>query len=171
MVCFHRRYNLGDEHDYNSSHYANWDELEAAVTEEEDSVVVLPLFLYDHSGITMACGDSHFRAFDSQCWDHGRVGLILARREDVLKEFGKKRISKKMLKKVEEILLQEVETYDQYLTGDVWGFIIEDDEGEHLESCWGFFGHDYCEQEAQQALEYLQKQPVDSVFTIQAEER
>ncbi len=35
----------------------------------------------------------------------------------------------------------EVEVYDQYLRGDVWGFeVIED--GEVKDSCWGFFGFD-----------------------------
>ena len=53
---------------------------------------------------------------------------------------------------------QEVKTYDQYLTGDVWGYIIEDDSGEVLDSCWGFFGHDYCEEEAKAQLKYWEDQ-------------
>ena len=34
----------------------------------------------------------------------------------------------------------EVETYDDYLTGNVCGFVVEDDDGEHVDSCWGFYG-------------------------------
>jgi hypothetical protein len=34
-----------------------------------------------------------------------------------------------------------VQTYDDYLTGNVWGFIIEDEDEENGgDSCWGFIG-------------------------------
>jgi hypothetical protein len=148
MVCFHRRYTLGDEHDYEAADYEGWDEVVKAIQDEEKPVVVLPLYLYDHGGITMRTGSF------SCPWDSGQVGFIFARREDVLKEYGKKRISKKLRDEVTKRLEAEVKEYDQYLTGDVWGYIIEDDHGEELDSCWGFFGHDYCEEEAKAQLEY-----------------
>ena len=55
-----------------------------------------------------------------------------------------------MLAKVEEYLKNEVEIYDQYLTGDVYGFdlvkVSTCDEGheheESIDSCWGFYGSD-----------------------------
>ena len=37
-------------------------------------------------------------------------------------------------------LKNEVKAYDQYLTGDVYGLIVEDHHGEELDSCWGYFG-------------------------------
>lgn len=43
MACFHRRYNLGDRHDFKSP-----EELESFVA--RDSVIALPLYLYDHGG-------------------------------------------------------------------------------------------------------------------------
>ena len=158
MVCMHRRYDLGDKHPYRADQFSGWDELRKELEQEEGAVVILPLFLFDHSGITMSCSSSRFHMADSAGWDWGQVGFIYATKEDILKEFSKKRLSKKLLEKVEEILVNEVKTYDQYLTGDVWGYIIEDDDGEHLDSCWGFFGHDYCEQEAQEVVDYLEKQ-------------
>ena len=41
-----------------------------------------------------------------------------------------------------------VETWNQYLSGDVWGYIIEDGEGNEIDSCWGLYGSDYAEKEA-----------------------
>jgi hypothetical protein len=41
----------------------------------------------------------------------------------------------------------EVETYDQYLTGHVFGYIVENGEGEQLDSCWGYFGEAHCVEE------------------------
>lgn len=158
MVCMHGRYDLGDKHSYREDQFSGWDELRKELEQEEGAAVILPLFLFDHSGITMSCSSSRFRMADSAGWDWGQVGFIYATKEVILKEFSKKRLSKKLLEKVEEILVNEVKTYDQYLTGDVWGYIIEDDDGEHIDSCWGFFGHDYCEQEAQEMVDFLEKQ-------------
>jgi len=31
---------------------------------------------------------------------------------------------------------------------------IEDAQGEHIDSCWGFYGLDYAKDEARQALDY-----------------
>lgn len=107
-----------------------------------DGYVMLPLYLYDHSGITMNTGGF------SCSWDSGQVGWIVCDIKTVEKEFeGDRDRAKKSLE-------AKVEVYDQYLTGDVWGFIAEkreimdrwnlaDDEGwEEDDSCWGFFGSD-----------------------------
>jgi hypothetical protein len=39
----------------------------------------------------------------------------------------------------------EVETFNQYLNNDVYGFTIEDEEGNVLESVGGFYGDDFVE--------------------------
>jgi hypothetical protein len=62
MICFHKRYDLGDRHSY-TVHQAN----ELAGKRE---MIVVPLYLYDHSGITMST--SPF----SCPWDSGQVGYI-----------------------------------------------------------------------------------------------
>jgi hypothetical protein len=153
MVCFHQRYNLGEEHDYRSGDYSGWEELEAAIREGEDGVVeILPLYLYDHSGITMSTGGF------SCGWDSGQVGFIYATRADVLSEYSKQRVSQKLRSAVATILEAEVKEYDQFLTGAVYGYIIEDEDGEHIDSCWGFFGHEYCEEAGKESLAYHQKQ-------------
>lgn len=125
MACFHRRYNLGDKHDLSI------DEVKEIAT--SDKYISLPLYLYDHSGITM--NTSGF----SCPWDSGQVGIIFVSKENVRREYGKKLISKKLYNRVVEILRSEVKEYDDYLTGNVYGFIVSDDE-EHVDSCWGFFG-------------------------------
>lgn len=181
MICFHSRYDLGDNRPDGDwvSHLldllgeefterldrwreAEWvkrcqhlsgreyfkaeaelghDYRERVVDEFRAEFIALPLFLYDHSGITMNTTGFHCP------WDSGQVGWIYVSREDVLKEYSRKRMSRKLRDKVEQILRGEVETYDQYLRGDVYGYVIrKDDETE--DSCWGFYGMDYCLEEA-----------------------
>jgi hypothetical protein len=157
MVCFHRRYDLGDKHNYSSSDYDSWDEVEKAIIKQEDVAVILPLYLYDHSGITMnttgfSCG-----------WDSGQVGFIYVSRETLRKEYSVKRISNKIVEKATKLLLGEVETYDQFLKGDVYGFKVFNvetcDKGceheEEIDSCWGFFGDNFIENGL---IEYVDKE-------------
>ena len=138
MICFHKSYNLGDKHNYD-----NPEEFRECIN-ENDIAVILPLYLYDHSGITMSTTPF------SCSWDSGQVGWIYVTKEIVRENYGVKRISKKLLEKVTNYLLGEVKTYDQYLTGEVYGFqlveITTSDCGEKheeiLDSCWGFYGSD-----------------------------
>ena len=137
MVCFHNRYNLGDrDHGYSKEDFDNWDELEKIIWDDEDPIVVLPLYLYDHSGITIKT--SPF----SSSWDSGKVGYIFARKKDVKKMLLIETIVGAAEKRVTDILNGEIETYDQYLRGDVYGFIIEDRKGNDIDSCGGFYGDD-----------------------------
>lgn len=172
--------------------------------------VLLPLYLYDHSGITM-------KTSGFSCpWDSGQVGFIYASKDTFKKETGyleselfstdKNRtpvvgegvkvsgyegksydgfasviaiegnqvtidltanrtpslrkeediitvsledITEVRSNRANEMLEGEVEVYDQFLRGDVYGFVVEkvkgceccgNEETEHIDSCWGFFG-------------------------------
>jgi hypothetical protein len=113
--------------------------------------VTLPLYLYDHSGITMRC--SPF----SCPWDSGQVGFIFITNEKIRSEYSCKRITSKIRQRVQQALIAEVSTYDDYLTGSVYGFIVKNEDGDELDSCWGFYGLDYCKQEAHESAEHHAK--------------
>ena len=121
--------------------------------------VILPLYLYDHSGITMSTSPFNCN------WDSGQVGWVVVSKENVRKEFGVKRINKKLIEKVTNILEGEIKTYDQYLTGDIYGYkifkVTECELGhehkEELDSCWGFYGEEECMTEAEGIVDYYQK--------------
>jgi hypothetical protein len=150
MVCFHSRYNLGDKHDYKHSNYRGWSEMANAIIKNEKVGVILPLYLYDHSGITISTGRF------SCPWDSGQIGFIFISKEKIRKEYGWKNLTKARLEKIEEYLKGEVKTYDQYLTGDVYGYRITDtDTEEEVDSCWGFYGEVYCMTEATGIVEYM----------------
>jgi hypothetical protein len=147
MVCFHRRYELGDKHGLSIE--------EAMLVEVADNNISLPLYLYDHSGLRMKVGS--FQGLLSQGhaeFDSGKVGFIYVTAEDALKEYKAKRMTKALRAKVERVLEQEVDTYDQYLSGDVYGYVIEDTGGDHIDSCWGFYGGKYALEEARNAAKH-----------------
>lgn len=165
MYCLHGKYNLGDEHNYSNPNEllnamlqsADPDTPETDEMRPEDlphtfPIVYLPLYLYDHSGITMST-----RPFSCP-WDSGQVGYIFITHEDAQKHYGIDPESEDFKKEVEDRLRFEVSIYDCYLRGEVCGFrIFEDDEAEdEVDSCYGFYGEDYCLQNAKESVDVLQ---------------
>lgn len=148
MACAHGRYNLGD------SKAAEIIARKLDVSAREHSLIELinlaykadiiftskPLYLYDHSGITMAT-----TPFSCQ-WDSGQVGEILVFKSDVKSEFGIKRMGKKVKEKMiaiaESHIDSEVAAYDAYLSGDMYCLQLIDNEGVVEETMSGFIGYD-----------------------------
>ena len=133
MACWHRRYDLGDEQPQCSP--------DEYMEDLPKGTVILPLYLYDHSGITMSTS-----AFSCP-WDSGQVGIIYAT-PDRIRECFIDRVSDD---RVRESLVHEVETYDMHLTGEVYGYSVEKPVGceacgnveyEQVDACGGFFGDD-----------------------------
>jgi hypothetical protein len=155
MVCFHTRYNLGDKnHGYNSKDFSGWEELQNMIEKDHRPVVILPLYMMDHSGLTISTNPERFRAFDQQGWDWGQIGFVFVSREKALEECGGKIITPKICELAEKVLLGEVETYAQYLRGDVYSYSIKDADGEVVDSCSGFYGLEYVKEEAKNAVTY-----------------
>jgi hypothetical protein len=48
----------------------------------------------------------------------------------------------------------EIETWIDYCNGDVYGYIVKDNDGEVLDSVWGFYGEEYCEEEAKSSAQW-----------------
>ncbi len=144
MICFHRNYTLGDKHKMSVE-----EAKEFADKVLKDGGIVLPLYLYDHSGITMSVN-----AFSCP-WDSGQVGFTYATKEDIRKNWMIKRVTAKKLEEARKLLISEVEVYDSYLTGECYGFIATAPNGKE-ESCWGFLGDiKYCREEATSAAQRL----------------
>lgn len=139
MICFHRNYNLGDKHSYDSQDYGSWDEMKKDIIDNENVHTILPLYLFDHSGISISTSP-----FGCQ-WDSGQVGFIFVSKHRIKQEGIEDKI-------VQECLVNEVKTYDQYLQGNVYGFevvkVTKCDLGhEHeevVESCYGYYDEDEC---------------------------
>ena len=213
MACWHNRYSLGDEqptcdtqeyladligwdddkqqavHDYWFNRAGGSDEerytearnkLEERIAEEFDKQFIsLPVYLYDHGSLTISTGRF------SCPWDSGQLGLIYVSKDKVRQEYGIKHVTKAWEDKIQGYLDQEVQVYDQYLTGDVWGFqVFEVPEGvdpeelgeeeiealEEVESCFGFFGEDAALEEAKSNLAYYEEHHAERLFERQQAE-
>lgn len=119
------------------------DEIAAGI--EDGSLIGLPVYAYVHSGATIST--SPF----SCPWDSGQCGFVYCKASDAEDEWaGDSHFRANALR----VLSGEVKTFDQYLTGDVYGYVIEDKDGDVVDSCWGYYGIECAEQEALSALNY-----------------
>ena len=134
------------------------------VKKEWGARVIIPLFLYDHSGISMSAGAAILNRdedegdfdrrrrhpFDAAGWDVSAVGVIFDTPEGVQQCIG----DDATLEQIEAALRSEVEVYSSYLEGDITYFNVQDEETDFHESCGGFVGsHKQCEIECFEALE------------------
>lgn len=113
----------------------------------------LPLWLYDHSGITMSCGSRTYPYNDR--WDSGAVGWIIISKETAMKltigtspETCTPTTEDNWQQVAEQVMHDEVTLYDLYLRNEVYGYTLyeadpaEDPDWEEVDSCWDFIGED-----------------------------
>ena len=160
MVCCHKRYTLGHkqygngmEALYNSilecspdltQIHIDFDEMDEEQFMEkyckvfERYAIVLPIYMYDHSGVTI-------NTTGYSCpWDSGQLGFIFVSKNKIRDEYKWKIISPKRFKKIVTYLKNEVKSLDDYLTGNVYGYNVDDPYTRYsIDSCWGFFGDDH----------------------------
>ena len=174
----HRNYNLGDNTDLTQEVHEALLRVGPRITARwlrifHGAIVVLPLGLIDHSGISMYVGaGAHFA--DPGGWDSGIVGLIFDTPERRAVCWGDDPADPE---KIEAALRSEVEVYDQYLRGEVYGAVYEkryvwtrEDgetrrEWEQEESVWGILGYDG----APEVARYYFPEPTEHEKSLAAE--
>lgn len=173
LFCWHPRYELGDEQfsgpeDVGGSR--SMAEIAEWLKRERNAINLIPLFLYDHSGITMSCGETipdEKPATDEQTtvergsfgerglnggytWDTSMVGFAFTTRKQI-------ELLGAPADDIDHQIRAEVEEYDDFLTGNVWAYRIVkpcDHADEHandeqiadcphsevIDSCYNFIG-------------------------------
>jgi hypothetical protein len=122
----------------------------------EKANCILPVYLYDHSGLTI-----NTTGFTCP-WDSGQIGWIYASHAQVKAEYGA--VMPENLKKAESLLESEVKLFDYYLTDQCYGFQLFEGDVE-TDSCWGFFGDIRDVQDA--VKEYLPDECKDIIGALQ----
>ena len=146
---WHRRGFIGED----ISHWDSEDIEQHFDAIRKTGALLLPVYLYEHSGQTIS-------AAPFSCpWDSGQVGFYVCEAADIRKAYLCKRISKQIRERATQCLESEIETIDQWLRGEVYGFSVLDKEGDTIESCGGFYGdcECYCMDEAKSLIDHIAK--------------
>lgn len=140
MVCWHHRYNLGDRHDHDTpAFFEQW------IRDEEPDAEVIPVYMYEHSGVALNTTGFHCP------WDSGQIGYIYMTYDTIVREFGDSHDNRE---KARALMLAEVQTYSRYLNGEVYGYMVGEGSPD-MESCWGFDDLAYCKEEAEGIAEWI----------------
>ena len=154
IVSFHKSYDIGDKHEYKHEDFDSWDEMEKQILLDYKVLLIKPLYMYDHSGITISTSP-----FGCQ-WDSGQVGFVFIDEKQLNKMCGKD--FERGDEKLNLILEGEVKTYDEYLTGQVYQYTIYEihtcDLGHQhksvVESCGSYYDEGDCRDEGQSVLDH-----------------
>lgn len=112
--------------------------IDGAIDKEHKYIAWLPVYMYDHSGITInttgfSCG-----------WDSGCIGIVYTSLLDDNDDLPVPQEGENILEASERILRSEIKYIDQIITGSVYGFqeYAVDEDGDYYvdDSCWGFVG-------------------------------
>ncbi len=148
FASFEKRSTLSDCHRFDSPD----DVLPWAKRNRWDA---FPLIKYEHGAVAYSIS----RAYPFNCpWDAGQVGWVLVKRSAFR---GAKRRA--------EVAASWCKAVTTWCNGWYYGFVIEDSQGEHLDSCWGFDDSDYCEQEARASAKHRAAELAD-IEASEAEE-
>ena len=113
MICSHKRYRLGDPHDYNTDDYDGWEDLLKQI--EKDYTVLFPrlIRMYDHSGIGISLNAD---SYPYNCpWDSGWIGYIFVDADKAKKVMGWKHLNVARRAKLLEYMLSEFKYYAAYV--------------------------------------------------------
>lgn len=137
----YHKYGLGDNYSNNI------EEIEAILNSPDN--IALPLYAYIHSGIILSTNEFNCP------WDSGQIGCIFTSKENIKKNFNIKRLTNKMVEKTKEYLKEEISIYNHYLSGEVYGYIINNSDGTEINSCYGYYDAKLAETAAKEELAYL----------------
>ena len=107
------------------------------------NVLVKPLYLYDHGGISISTGSFIGRAMHAE-WDSGQVGYVHMDKKtaiyhllDLAGDRPKALTDETWKERAGEYIELDVAEYDNYLTGRIYGYRMFEGLDE-VDSCWGF---------------------------------
>jgi hypothetical protein len=116
--------------------------------EVKKALFSMPLYIYEHSGMSLKCFEASVGYPYNDQWDAGCIGMVFTT-EELLKETGLTTMPKK---EVQERMKAEIETYSQWCNGECYGFRLSEWskcdkcnqlEDKEIDSCFGYYGYDH----------------------------
>jgi hypothetical protein len=123
---------------------------------DSESPYVVPVGMIDHSGVSYYLGGGPHWS-DSQGWDSGTCGFMVLLPARVTEHMGADfTVTEEWAQEAARV---ELEEYDSWARGDVYGVVITDVNGDTEDSIWGMIGYDYALSSAKELAESLGEQP------------
>jgi len=111
IFCFTDSYVLGDKHDLKAEQFDSFEAIQNYLIKEFNAVVIVPLTLYDHSGISLSIGEK-------RGWDTSPVGFMFVDKKNMIDGCFKSKAD------ALHTIKSDLDTYNQYLSGTAYGYRI-----------------------------------------------
>jgi len=123
------------------------DETDDAGMHIDPNYIFIRIYAYEHSGIAL-----HASTSPQRCgWDEYLFGVMAVHKDKAAKEFGDI-TNVENYEKVMKCLGGEVECWDMYYQGQVFGFEVLDEDDNEVDSCWGFYGYEGAKEAMQEGI-------------------
>lgn len=132
MHCGHQRYTLGDK----DAPTPFVDDDYRAKVQRPDVLTYLPIYMYDHSGLAFSHTPFHCP------WDSGLLGWHYVTREKAAEAWPSVTDEDELIERAVACMNTELEAYGHFISGEVYGYQVINEDGEEIDSCWGFIGDD-----------------------------
>lgn len=139
IIFFGNHRHFGDAHNVDNSNCNSWNDVYQEISKyfgRKDIAFIMPIYGYSHSGLTISTTPF------SCPWDSGQLGFAVMLKSAIRENWSIKRINKYYQSEAIGIVEGEVRTLDTYISGEVYCFTIENEDGEVEDSCGGFYGED-----------------------------
>jgi hypothetical protein len=139
LVFFGKYRHLGDKHSVDNSKCSSWNDVYCEIMRHygrRNIAFIRKVYAYVHSGMTVS-----LKPFSCQ-WDSGVLGFQVVLLDDIRNNWNIKRVTTHFRESAIAIGEGEIKVLDQYVSGSVYGFRIEDENENEEDSCWGFYGDD-----------------------------
>jgi hypothetical protein len=127
LTLFHRRYILGNDSEHNSAQFDCWAAAEKHLRKAHRAALVLPVYLYDHSGLCFKIGS--FQGLLPQGhaqFDSMRVGFIWATKREMNRYFHARKYTPEIEQKTIRYMTEALEDYTERING--WDNNPDDEE-------------------------------------------
>lgn len=141
FIVISKRYNSPDKNDFlfnvikntgdianNQKHHIELIKKEIESSINEKVLAIYPISMYEHSGIGYSLGSQHG-------FDYSNNGFYIVT-DKTNAELGVKE------EDFEKVIKAELDIYNQYCNGEVYEFVLYDEEGNIKDSCGGFYSID-----------------------------
>ena len=91
----------------------------------EKVLAIYPMVKYEHSGVVYSRGEKHG-------FDYSNNGFY------IITEASQKEIGTEP-KDFEKVIDGEIELYNKWCNGEVYGYVLYNENGDRIDSCWGFY--------------------------------
>ena len=113
------------------------DETDDAGMHIDPNYIFIRIYAYEHGGIALYASTSPQRCG----WDEYLFGVMAVHKDKAAKEFGDI-TNVENYEKVMKCLEGEIECWDMYYRGQVFGYEVLDEDDNGVDSCWGFYGYE-----------------------------